>query len=202
MTVDKSEFVEIFTTPGRYKIDLRYATPHNFTGANVYGRFNRALLHRRAAAQLDQALAYLHRTHPQYSFVIFDALRPRSAQWILWNHVKGTAQQDYVADPTRGSVHNYGLAVDLSILDEQGRELDMGTPFDDFTPLSQPQLEERHLHEGKLTDLHLRNRLLLRSAMAQGGYRPIVNEWWHFEAAPRELIRDQYKIVESEEEIL
>ncbi|XLM23276.1 D-alanyl-D-alanine dipeptidase, partial [Chromobacterium piscinae] len=68
----------------------------------------------------------------------FDALRPGRVQRVLWDIVKDTPQRVYVADPARGSIHSFGMAVDLTVEDGQGRELDLGTGFDDFTERAQP----------------------------------------------------------------
>lgn len=190
-----SEYVEIRDSD-RIAIDLRYATTNNFTGQNLYGSYNRAFLHRRAAEKLDRAAAALHVLHPDYRLLIFDALRPRSVQYRLWDRVKGTEQQKYVANPRGGSIHNYGFAVDLSIADDSGRELDMGTPFDDFTPLAQPRLEESFLAAGKLSEQQVQNRRLLRRVMEDAGFLQLPIEWWHFDALPKEEVRRQFPIVE------
>ncbi len=190
-----SDYVE-FKDSDTIALDLRYATPNNFTGRNLYGKFNRAFLHRLAAAKLVRAAALLHATHPGYKLLIFDALRPRSVQYVLWDVVMGTNQQKYVANPKGGSVHNFGFAVDLSILDESGKELDMGTPFDDFTDLAQPRQEENFLKSGKLTKQQVQNRLLLRQAMEEAGFVQLPIEWWHFDALPKDEIRKKFSIVE------
>lgn len=189
------EYAEIGAADG-VAVDLRYATANNFVGRNLYGDFDRAFLHKIAAAKLLGAAERLGRIEPEYRLVIFDALRPRSVQWILWKKVEGTDQQRYVANPRGGSIHNFGFAVDLSILDESGRELDMGTPFDDFTELAQPRHEEKFLKEGRLTEGQVRNRRLLRQVMTEAGFQPLRHEWWHFNALPRSEVKTKYKIVE------
>lgn len=181
---------------GGLAIDLRYATTNNFVGKNMYGRFNRAFLHRIAADKLAKAEQNLRRDYPKYRLVVFDALRPRSVQYLLWEQVKGTDKQTYVANPAGGSIHNYGFAVDISVLDENGKELDMGTPYDDFTPLSQPQREQQYLKEAKLTEAQVRNRRILRKAMEDAGFIQLPVEWWHFDALPKSEVRSRYKIVE------
>ncbi len=177
-------------------LDLRYATTNNFTGQNLYGSYNRAFLHKLAAEKLERAATTLHASHPQYRLVIFDALRPRSVQYLLWDHVKGTDQQKYVASPQGGSIHNYGFAVDLSILDAAGKELDMGTPFDDFTALAQPKLEQQFFEAHRLSAQQVENRRLLRRAMEDAGFIQLPIEWWHFDALPKNEVKKQYSIVE------
>jgi D-alanyl-D-alanine dipeptidase len=102
---------------------------------------------------------------------IFDAFRPVEAQWILWNH---TPDPVFVADPRRGSAHGRGVAVDLPLADADGRDLDMGTGFDDFTPRA---------HHGR-TDIPVaaqKNRALLLGVMSAAGWEPYTKEWWHYQ---------------------
>jgi D-alanyl-D-alanine dipeptidase len=190
-----SDFVEL-TNSDLMRIDLKYATTDNFMNENVYGEFNRAFLHSHAAEKLFRAAHNLKEIKPNYKFVIYDVLRPRSVQWIMWNKVKGTYQQDYLANPDRGSNHNFGMAVDLSIEDENSQAIDMGTGFDEFDELSQPRHEDRFLSEKKLLTQCLANRLLLRGCMEAAGFNQLSTEWWHFDALPRAEIREKYKIVE------
>lgn len=165
----RQEFVEIIPS-SKVAVDLRYATANNFMNKNVYGVFNVAFLHEKAAEKFLKAVSFLEKAKPGYKFIIFDALRPRSVQYKLREHVVGTDQQKYVANPKSGSVHNYGFAIDLSVLDENGRELDMGTAFDALNELSQPQLEPQFLKQGQITQKQLDNRMVLRDAMTQAGF--------------------------------
>jgi D-alanyl-D-alanine dipeptidase len=177
-------------------IDLRYNSTNNFVGRDMYGPFNRAFLHKIAAQKLFTALEVLKTKHPRYKFIIYDALRPRSIQRVLWSHVVGTEGEKYIANPDLGSLHNFGFAVDLSILDENGRELDMGAGYDDFRPVAQPQLEEKFLAEGALTQTHIHNRLILREAMQAAQFTQLAHEWWHFDALPKQEVRQRFQIVE------
>jgi D-alanyl-D-alanine dipeptidase len=177
-------------------IQLKYASIDNFMGKNVYGKFTEAYLHAEAAKKFERAIAILQKESPGWKFVVFDALRPRSAQWSLWNHVRGTPEEIYVANPERGGMHNFGCAIDLSLLDAQGRTVDMGTGFDAFVPLSQPQLEQTFLARGQLTQTQIQNRLILREAMTQGGFIQLPHEWWHFDAFPADEVRARFEIVE------
>ncbi len=179
-----------------FKIDLRYASTNNFVGVNMYGPFNRAFLHKVAGEKLFAAYAQLQRKNPGYKFLIFDALRPRSIQRVLWSHVEGTPGEKYIARPEPGSLHNFGFAVDLSILDSSGFELDMGAGYDDFRDIAQPQLEARFTASGELTSTHIANRLVLREAMEAAGFAQLAHEWWHFDALPKSQVKDQFTIVE------
>lgn len=189
------DFIELKENSG-WHIDLRYGSENNFVGHNMYGPFNRAFLHKIAAEKLMAALTHLKKTHPRHRFIIYDALRPRSVQRILWSHVVGTPSERYIANPDKGSLHNFGFAVDLSILDEQGKELDMGAGYDDFRDIAQPQLEEKFVREGALTSEHIANRQLLRSAMQAGGFTQLPHEWWHFDAMTKAEVTSRFQIVE------
>jgi len=144
---------------------------------------------------LKNAVVELQKQHPGFSFLIFDVLRPLSAQQKLWDHVVGTAQQDYIADPVKRSIHNFGMAVDLTVIDERGQALDMGTEFDSFQDLAQPQLESRFLQEGRLLEIHVKNRLILRRAMLSAGFLQLPHEWWHYNAESGDDVRAQYSVI-------
>lgn len=188
------EFVKL-SGDNKFVIDLRYATANNFMSTNVYQEFNQCFLHKESAGKLYHAARSLKELKPGWRLVLFDCLRPRSIQWKLWEKVKDTPQQHYVADPVKGSLHNYGLAVDLSIVDENGKEADMGTSFDTFSELSQPKFEDRFFAEKKLTIEQLSNRHLLRKVMTEAGFLQLQTEWWHYDAVAREQLK-HYKIVE------
>jgi len=192
---NSKDFVEVKPAVG-LAINLKYATVDNFVGQNLYKEFNKAYLHIVAAEKLAKAVVLLQAIKPQYKLVIFDALRPRSVQFLLWNNVKGTSRQGYVANPRTGSIHNFGMAVDLSLLNADGVELDMGTKFDDFTELSQPQFEEKFIKAGRLSKEQVENRLLLRKVMVEAGFIQLPLEWWHFDALPKAEVKSTYKIVE------
>lgn len=176
-------------------IELRYATPNNFVGRDLYSPFDCAWLHADAAAALEQVVAWLAQRRPGYQVLVLDALRPQRVQQQLWDALDGTDLQMYLANPERGSIHSFGMALDLTILDENGRELDMGTGFDDLTERSHPKLEAMLLARGEITEAQIANRQLLRDAMAQAGFHGISTEWWHFDCGDRDVVRAQYKRV-------
>lgn len=195
MLENNKDYRDLSTFP-HVVISLKYATTSNFMGIDMYGPFNKAFLHKDAASKFQKAVDLLQKEKPGWSFIVFDALRPHSVQWIMWNHVKDTPQRKYVANAEIGSPHNYGMALDISLLDEKGKELDMGTGFDSFTDLSEPKLEVKFIKEGKLTQQQLDNRLILRKVMTEAGFFTISHEWWHFNALPEPEIRKKYQIVE------
>ncbi len=174
------------------RVDLRYATPHNFVGRNLYGRLNCSWLHREAASGLQAAVYWLQAHCPGTTLCVLDALRPHRVQVQLWEHLKGTELRQYLADPARGSIHSFGMAVDVTLLDAAGIELDMGTGFDDLTLLSHPKHEPAHLAQGLLNEAHLRHRQHLRDAMLHGGFSGISTEWWHFDCGDRAAVRASY----------
>lgn len=149
--------------------EIAYATPQNFTGKPVYAR--------PAAYLLTEALPLFEKAidlaRPLgFKLKIFDAFRPSEAQWVLWNH---TPDPDFLADPRRGSAHSRGVALDLTLVDAvSGVELDMGTPFDAFTPLS----HHANLEIGVEAQ---RNRLILLGLMSAAGWDFYSKEWWHYQ---------------------
>lgn len=189
-----SEFEDLTALPN-VKVDLRYGSTNNLLGRDVYGGFQRVLLHREAAAKFRRAAQLLAERRPDLSFVVFDALRPQTAQEEFWALVVGTPQQAYFADPAKGSLHSYGFAIDLGLLDHAGSELDCGTPFDDLTPLAEPKREAEFLGAGTLTQAQLANRLILRSVMEDAGFLQLPHEWWHFDALPAGEVRARYSRV-------
>jgi D-alanyl-D-alanine dipeptidase len=132
------------------KINLKYSSFDNFMGEDLYGDFKKAFLHKDAAVKFERAIGFLKKKQPTWSFVIFDALRPRAVQWKMWAKVKNTPQEKYIANPEQGSPHNFGMALDLGLLDANGEAVDMGAGFDDFREISEPRFEEIFLEEGKL----------------------------------------------------
>ena len=176
-------------------IDLRYASPDNFVGRDLYAPYDCAWLHRDAAAALERVVAWLAQHAPARKVLILDALRPQRVQQTLWDALADTGLQMYLASPERGSIHTFGMAVDITLLDEHGHELDMGTGFDDLSDLSHPALEAQMLAQGSLTAAQVANRQLLRDAMAQAGWVGINTEWWHYDCGDRNLVRQTFQRV-------
>lgn len=190
-----ADFRRLSTVRG-IAVDLRYASTDNFVGRNLYGTLDCAWLHHLAAAGLERAVALLAREAPGHRVLVLDALRPHRVQIQLWDHLEGTDLRQYVADPARGSIHSFGMALDATLVDGEGRELDMGTGYDAMVDLSHPRLEERHLETGELTPAQHRNRKLLRHALCSSGFHSIANEWWHFEMQDRQHVRQHFTRVD------
>jgi D-alanyl-D-alanine dipeptidase len=189
-------FVDIQQIDSTIKVDLKYAGADNFMKADVYGGLKKGYLQREAALKLAEANKFLKEIRPDLSLLVLDALRPRHVQKKMWSLVQGTPMQRYVANPRYGSMHNYGCAVDITIVDQNGVRLDMGTPVDHFGKLSEIRLENIFLKQGKLTEKQVENRRLLRQVMVSAGFNPIPVEWWHFEAFEKGFIRKTYSLIE------
>jgi zinc D-Ala-D-Ala dipeptidase len=173
-------------------VDLRYASANNFVGRDLYAPHDCAWLHREAAAALALAVKHLAAQRANVKLAVLDALRPQRVQEALWAALDGTDLRMYLADPARGSIHSFGMAVDVTLLDKHGKELDMGTPFDDLTERSHPALEEGFLLKGELTATQIEHRYLLRNAMMHAGFVGISTEWWHFDFGDRDKVRGTY----------
>jgi len=169
--------------------DLRYAGTHNFAGLNLYGEMDCAWLRTEAAAGLEAAAAWLAERRPGWRLLVLDALRPQRVQEAIWHDVAGTAMEHYFAHPQRGSIHSFGMAVDVTLIDAHGREADMGSGFDEMSEASHPALHAEHLASGVLGAAQVAERDWLHQAMLHGGFHGIPTEWWHFDFGDRERVR-------------
>lgn len=160
-------FIDITRLDPTILIDIRYATANNFTKKKIYD-CPRCLLRPEAARAVVQAHRALQKKG--YGLKMFDCYRPRPYQQRLWDAVPNP---DYVTPPAKGSMHSRGAAVDLTVVDAQGNELDMGTPYDFFGP-------EAHTDNTSLPADVQANRRLLREALEAAGFSGIRTEWWHF----------------------
>lgn len=188
--------VDVQSLEPSIRVELKYATTDNFMHAAVYGDLRTCYLQPEVAGMVVKAQRLLQKQHPGWALKIFDGARPRRVQKIMWAIVKGTDMQKYVTSPERGSIHNYGSAVDLTMTDAKGRELDMGTSYDFLGDLAQPRYEARFLKEGRLTAAQVQHRAWLKELMVDVGFSPIPNEWWHFDAFPRDVVQGRYQILE------
>jgi len=157
--------------PAEYlvEVDLAYAGSNNFVCLPIYAADAPCMLHADAAACLKRAALAAWRAG--LGLKILDAYRPPAAQEVLWRICPDPA---YVADPAQGSNHSRGVAVDVALLGEDGRQLDMGTGFDDMRELS-------HHDRPDLPAAVQRNRHLLLGIMLQAGFVSLPTEWWHYE---------------------
>jgi D-alanyl-D-alanine dipeptidase len=197
-TMAQQGLVEVQQAIPGILVELKYATTDNFMHKNVYGCLQKAYLQKEVVARLKKAQDYLSASQPGYHLLIYDATRPLSKQWDLWNALPQYSpkiRSNYVANPAEHSIHNYGSAVDLTVADEQGRPLDMGTHFDFFGEMAYPSREKALLASGKLKKEAYSNRLILRKAMIHGGFMPIEYEWWHFNAFSRAEAKRRFAVL-------
>lgn len=160
-------FVEVNRLEPSILIDIKYATTDNFVKAKMYN-CGRCFLRPEVA----NAIIGVHKKLQKQGLglKIWDGYRPRPFQQRLWDKVP---DERYVTNPKKGSMHNRGAAVDLTIVDKKGKELDMGTPFDFFG-------EKAYQTYTNLPEKVLGNRKLLRETMASEGFKHIRTEWWHY----------------------
>ena len=177
----QSELILITEEQSSVVIDMAYATANNFTGNPVYLSQD-CYLHPVAARQLQQATQLL--APLKMTLKIWDAYRTPAAQAELFRMMP---DPDYVSDPETGICsHCRGVAVDVTIVDRHGRELDMGTEFDDFRPLA-------HHGNEQVSGEAQKNRLILAGVMSIAGFDSLTTEWWHYQLRDAE----NYPIIEN-----
>jgi len=172
-TIEKDslkQMVELKSLMPNIRYELRYAGTNNFTGKRLYSKtLKNTYLRRPAAMALSKVQADLNQKG--FGLKIFDAYRPYGVTVKFWEMIK---DERYVANPSKGSGHNRGLAVDLTIIDlKTGKELDMGTAFDNFT-------DTAHHVFTQLAQSVLENRKLLKETMLKHGFELFDTEWWHY----------------------
>ena len=194
--IERQGFVDVRKIDPTIRVSLMYGRSDNFTGKTLYNDLHTAYLHPSAAYALKKAQKELKRLHPNLSLIVFDAARPMSIQKKMWNAVAGTSKYFYVSNPRNGGgLHNYGLAVDISICNSKGDTIPMGTKVDYMGRLSHINLERQMLKSGKLSRKAFYNRALLRKVMRAGGFRPLRTEWWHFNFKTRAQAKAYYKVI-------
>ncbi|KEQ17188.1 D-alanyl-D-alanine dipeptidase [Endozoicomonas numazuensis] len=162
-------------------LEIAYATENNFTGKPIYKK-PLCLMHEAAANKLQRAIEVLEPMGLKLK--IWDAFRPQEAQQELY---RCAPDPEYVSHPQTGvRPHCRGIAIDLTLIDPFGNELEMGTEFDDFRPLA-------HHGNDQVSDLAQKNRLILAGAMNVAGFNPIQSEWWHYQLPDA----DQYPVLKE-----
>lgn len=198
LSMQKQGLLEVMSHVPGVLVELKYATTDNFMKKDVYGCLTHAYLQKETMAMLKKAQENLEKAHPGYHLLIYDAARPLSKQWELWNTLTEYSpekRRTYVADPKEHSIHNYGSAIDLTVADETGKPLEMGTKYDFFGEMAYPKEEARLLKAGKLSQKAIDNRLILRKAMKSAGFMPIEYEWWHFNAFSRKVAKEKFSVI-------
>ncbi len=163
--------IELVKMDPAIRLDIRYATPNNFTGKILY-RQPRAFLQAAAADALLVALRQLKAKG--FGLTIFDGYRPHAITKYMWE-VTPPSKRDYVANPAKGSRHNRGCAVDLTMHHlDSGKQVEMPSPYDDFS-------NKAHQDFMDTTPAAIAHRAALRDAMQAAGFIAMSNEWWHFD---------------------
>lgn len=165
----EARLIDIRTVNDKIALDIRYATENNFLKRKVYPAA-RCVLRGAAAQALSQVQNDLAKQG--LGLKVFDCYRPLSVQKLMWEILP---DDSYVANPTKGSRHNRGAAVDLTLVDRNGKELEMPTGFDDFT-------EKAFRNSSEASPQAKKNSQLLEDAMKKYGFIPLTTEWWHFDA--------------------
>ena len=161
--------VELKTAIPSLVYDLHYATKNNFTGRKLYGKGDRTFARIALVNALKKVQSEL--MEAGYGLKIWDAYRPYEVTKKMWDLI---GDERYVANPSRGSNHNRGLAVDITLIDSKtGIELPMGTGYDNFT-------DTAHHSFTNLPANILQNRLKLKSTMERHGFKSFETEWWHY----------------------
>lgn len=167
--IPEAQLLEIKTVLPATIYDLRYTTKNNFTKHKLYPITHQAYLSQAALIALSNVQKELEKRNR--GIIIFDAYRPHTVSKKMWKIVQ---DERYVANPSKGSNHNRGIAVDLTLIDlNTNQELNMGTAFDNFT-------DTAHHTFTHLPDSVLQNRKLLKTIMEQCGFKSLSSEWWHY----------------------
>ena len=162
-----SKLIDVKSAIPHIQVALKYATADNFTGQVVYN-FNCCLLLEETVSRLRDVQAELETMG--LGLKIWDGFRPLAAQWKFWELVP---DERYVANPRKGGFHTRGIAVDLTLITKDGKELPMPSSFDDFS-------EKAHRNYMGATSEEIANRELLQTVMEKHGFIGYPCEWWHF----------------------
>ena len=196
-----NDLIDVQTVNKNIRTEVRYATDNNFVGIQLYDTIRKIYLNKVVAERLSSCQEFLDSIRPGYSLLIYDGVRPLQVQVEMWNALDSIPvyrRGKFVSNPARGSVHNYGAAVDLTIVDSLGNVLDMGANYDDFREIAFPSLEKHFLKTGELSKQQWENRKLLRRVMKKEGFRNIPSEWWHFNAYSRVTSSRKFKRILNE----
>lgn len=180
------------------EVYMVYATPYNFMGRVLYEGLDEAYLVPEAVEKLRKAHELLRKKRLDLHLVVYDAARPRSIQQLMWNVVENTELQDFVANPNKsgGGPHNYGIAVDVTLVDCTGHPIPMESEYDYFGDRSRVDLETELMENGEITRRELMNRQLLREIMTEAGWLVEPSEWWHFNAMPLAEASQRLTVIE------
>lgn len=193
----KTGLVDINRIDSSIKVDLVNSdSEKNFFEEDFYNGLNKAYLRKEVAVKLSKAQQLLRKEKPTFSLQVLDAARPRSVSRAMYEKMKGTRFEKYVANPNKGSMHNYGIAVDITIIDKDGNKIDMGpSPFYS----SHAKIYWQYFLKKVGFDIspeQKENRDLLKRVMLKAGFYPLSYEWWHFNGMKKDDARSTYSIIE------
>ena len=182
------------------RVDLKYTTNDNFLQKVLYKKIDKAYLQKDVAIRLSKCQDFLDSIMPGYHLIVYDAVRPVSVQKIMWKAMDSLPpkiRKRYVSPPQSRSLHNFGAAVDISLMNGD-QLLDMGSDFDEFNEIAYPRMEDEFLKKGKLSHEQYENRKLLRKVMDSQNFEVLSTEWWHFNACSFKHARTNYKVLLEE----
>lgn len=192
--------VDVQSVDSTIQVDVKYATTDNFIGRILYPNYDKVYLQPEVAERLAKAQMALQKLDSNLTLLVFDGARPRSVQQEMWDGMDSLPFRErinFLSNPANGSIHNYGCAVDLTIMNTTtGEWLDMGANYDDLRRIAYPRHEQEFLEKGELTISQIQNRQLLRKVMRAGRFYVIQTEWWHFNAHTRLKATELYDIIE------
>lgn len=165
--ISDTTFVRLKSMSAEFVYDMKYATNDNFLKQAVYDCPECYLRQKTVVSLIEANKEFISLG---YRIKIFDCYRPLSIQQKMWKIVPNPI---YVANPAKGSIHNRGCAVDITLVDATGKELDMGTPFDFFGEASSHNYTN-------ITDEVKKNRQLLKDVMLKHNFKTFDSEWWHY----------------------
>ena len=165
--IDDTTFVNLKNYSNDFVYDMQYATSDNFLKAKVYDCAECYLRYKTVKALVKANEAFMKKG---FRIKLYDCYRPLDIQKRMWAIV---SNPEYVANPAKGSIHNRGGAVDISLVDKRGKELNMGTAFDFFGK------EAGHSYT-RLSKKIIKNRILLKTIMVENNFKIFDSEWWHY----------------------
>lgn len=196
LSLERRGYVNIQKADPSIFVSLMYSRVDNFTGEVLYTDLREAYLHPKAAAALVKAQKRLRQLRPDLSLKVYDAARPMSIQQKMWDKVKNTPKYFYVSNPARGGgLHNYGMAVDLTLCTLKGDSIPMGTKIDYMGAAAHIDKEASLVASGRISREAQANRRLLREVMTYAGFKPLRTEWWHFNYVSRAVAKKYYKVI-------
>ncbi|MFP4663874.1 MAG: M15 family metallopeptidase [Bacteroidales bacterium] len=195
--LDSMGLVDVQTLDSSILVNLRYSSTDNFLDTILYDELSSAFLQADVARKLANASGILQKKHPELRLMVWDAVRPVAVQKRMWENcdIPLKRRHWYVTPPDTRSLHNWGAAVDVTLVDTSGNYLDMGTDFDHFGKAAYTDRDADLLTQGLISQKAVDNRQILKSVMNQAGFTGIKYEWWHYNSCTRKTAESKYKLI-------